>query len=145
MLSFLWWIESFQRVLQVRFFSCELSHTEDLRTAFSHFADAVILREWPLRSASSLKSTSCAPCVETSSPTRPPSRVDTASACPASAATGHATSPNTAPTVRGCLPTGLTSVSTAFWQMSPRTTKRIAHRNHPRRKRYFGELIRHQE
>lgn len=101
----------------------------------------VIFRVWPLQLASSLRSTSCALCVETSSPAQWPYRVDTASACPVSAATGHDISPNTAPTVRECFMTGLISVSTTFWQMSQTTTGRLDHRSYLIRKWYFITFV----
>lgn len=99
-----------------------------------------IFREWPPQSVSSLRSTSCARCVRTSSPTRSPYRADTASAYPASAATGGDTSPNTAPTASVCSLAGPTSASTAFWQMCRTTTGRLDHPNHPIRSWYFANL-----
>lgn len=129
---------------QIWFRLCCLNTTsaiESQTTAFSHFVDIVIFRVWPLQSASCLRSTSCALCVEKSSPAQWPYHVDTASACPVSATTGHDTSPNTAPTVRECLLTGLTSVSTAFWQTSQTSTGGLDHRNHLMRKWYFIAIV----
>lgn len=112
------------------------------KEAFLHicwlcFHVIVSVREWLLPSVSSLRSTFCALCVRTSSRAQLPYHVDTASACPASATTGHDTSQNTAPTVRECLLTGLTSVSTAFWQKSLTNTGRLDQRSHPMRTWYL--------
>lgn len=105
---------------------------------------AVIFRVWPLQLAYSLRSTSCALCVKTSSPAQWPYHVDTASACPVSATTGPDTSPNTAPTVRECLLTGPPSASTTFSQMSQTTTGILDQRNHLTRKWYLITFVYYQ-